>query len=76
MFLYDNEEPPCAVSEQACREERIIRSLYRPLADSWLVCDNSGEVLRHLAIGTGDNVEWLLDREGYYAFERIIAPTD
>lgn len=47
-----------------------FRTLYRPLADSWLVCDNSGNPLRPLAIGSGERVEWLLVRERYDEFER------
>lgn len=48
-----------------------FRELYRPLADSWLLCDNSFDTLRFVANGVHERVVWLFDREAYNEFERI-----
>jgi predicted ABC-type ATPase len=46
-----------------------FRQLYRPLADYWLVCDNSGSSLVPLAAGTRGMPVWIFDREGFDEFE-------
>lgn len=48
-----------------------FRELYRPLADSWLLCDNSSDTLRFVASGVHERVVWLFDRDAYNEFERI-----
>jgi predicted ABC-type ATPase len=47
-----------------------FRQLYSPIADSWLVCDNSGSSPRPIATGSQDGIVWALDPEGYREFER------
>jgi len=51
-----------------------FQELYRPLADSWLLCDNSSSALRFVASGVHEPVDRLFDREAYNEFERIAVP--
>ena len=47
-----------------------FRELYRPLADCWLLCDNSSSSLHPVAVGAREQPVWLFDREAYDEFER------
>jgi predicted ABC-type ATPase len=50
-----------------------FRQVYRSLADSWLLCDNSGSTLIHIATGVHEQPVWLFDREAYDEFEQFAA---
>ncbi|MGV3720261.1 MAG: zeta toxin family protein [Actinomycetota bacterium] len=62
--------PDDTVRRRYARGRANVRELYRPLADSWVVCDNSGEGVRPVAGGSHRETAWILDREGYDEFER------
>lgn len=62
--------PEETVRRRYVRGRSNFRELYRPLADSWIVCDNSGDGPRPIAVGSHQETTWILDREGYDEFER------
>jgi predicted ABC-type ATPase len=62
--------PDEVVRRRYLRGLRNFRTLYRPLANSWIVCDNSGERLKLIARGVGKSVSEILDEERYREFER------
>jgi predicted ABC-type ATPase len=68
--------PDDTVRRRYLRSLSNFRELYRPLADSWVVCDNSSDRLRPLAVGSRHRVMRVLDREGYEEFERGAAALD
>jgi predicted ABC-type ATPase len=45
-----------------------FKTIYSEIADSWLLCDNSGDNLRVVAEGGRGRVRWIINRETYDAF--------
>lgn len=62
--------PPPVVMRRYWRSHANFRRLYRPLADDWILCDNSGEVPVVVAHGHRDVVAQVLDQDLYDEFER------
>ena len=54
------------VERRYWRGLRNFFNLYRPLADTWTLCDNSGEELIAVALGSKDAEPAVLDPEKYY----------
>jgi predicted ABC-type ATPase len=68
--------PEETVRRRYARGLTNFHRLYRPLADSWLLCDNSSKVLKHVAAGTRGQPVWLFDRVTYEEFERTTHAPD
>ena len=61
--------PADVIRRRYARGVENFFSLYRPLADRWVLCDNSERELIQVAVGAGASTE-ILDRETYEQIRR------
>jgi predicted ABC-type ATPase len=62
--------PAAVVTRRYRRGLANFLQIYRPLADSWVLCDNSGEGPLLVARGERDKAPEVLDQRLYHAIER------
>jgi predicted ABC-type ATPase len=62
--------PEETVRRRYVRGRANFLELYRPLADSWIVCDNSDTGPMPIAVGTHQETTWVLVPEAFDAFMR------
>jgi predicted ABC-type ATPase len=65
--------PPEVVTRRYWRGLANFVHLYRPLADAWILCDNSDEALVLVALGEHENVQSVVNEELYDEIERSAA---
>lgn len=63
--------PADVVERRYWRGLRNFLGLYRPLADTWTLCDNSGKDLRVVACGQAGGGETVADAETYEKIKRV-----
>ena len=64
--------PDDLVRRRYARGLRNFMHLYRPVADAWVLCDNSGSALRIVARGEAGGFREIVDQELWDEIERIV----
>jgi len=62
--------PPKTIRRRYARGLKNFFSMYQPLADTWIVCDNSGEGLRTVTYGKQAGAMTMIDQERFELIQK------